>query len=275
MATKKKTAVDTPTARKQAQQRFTDIATDLFNIEVNTILRDNITAQKMPNSRHALIDIGKMYKKALAKMEAAYGKAADGGVARSGVIHASQTTPEMLTHSVGQCYGSFNGFSGLREWASRLLNDVYTGKIALEPDQTAILPRIKDNSDLLKGMFTNLVRAHPNSPDWALLTNNYSRTELNGMETIPALPLNEQQLVLIRKIWELGTEVIVMQTIVQVDGDVITRLNPSYLQSAHYEKMRDYHNKGIEIALEHWAGLVTVAKELMVAAVEGIASLLK
>ena len=274
MAKEGKTAVDTQTVQKQAQKRFTDIAADLFNIEVNTILRDNITAQKMPNARHALIDIGKMYKKALAQMEAAYGKSAD-GVARSGVIRTTKSAPEMLMHSVGDCYGSFNGFSGLREWASRLLNDVRTGKIQLTPNQTAVLPRIKDNSDLLKGMFINIVRANPNSPDWALLTNNYSRTELNGMTVIPALPLNEPQLVLIRKIWELGTEIIVMQTIVQVDGDVITRLNPSYLDSAQYEKIRDYHNKGIEIALEHWAGLVTVAKELIATTIEGIASLLK
>ncbi len=267
MTKEDKTAVDSPTIIAQAQDRFTDIATDLFNIEVNTILRDDITAQKMPTSRHALIDIGKTYKKAMEQMEPAYS---------SSTASVTRTIPEMMAHNVGDCYGSFNGFNGLREWADRLLDDVYAGKIKLHADQIAILPRIKDNSDLLKGMFTNIVRTHPNAAsEQKSLTNNYSRRELNGFEDIPTLLLSEQQLVLIRKIWELGTEVIIMQTIVQVDGDVITRLNANYLDNAHYPKIRDYHNKGIEIALKHWISLVNVAKELMITAGQGISSAFK
>jgi len=255
-----KTAVNPPSVIDKAQKQFADIATDLFNIEVNTILRDNITAQKMPAPRHALIDIGKMYMKAMEKMDT--------------------TGSDTEITSLGEYYGSFDGFSALREWASRLMKDDRNNRIELSNDQLSILPRIKDNSDLLKGMFRNLVRnAEPGSTDWASMlvsmSNNYSRSDLNERNDISALPLNEQQLVLVRKIWELGTEVIVMQTIVQVDGDVITRLNSNYLDSPHYPKIRNYHNKGIEIALEHWAGLVTVAKELMVAAGQGIAHLFK
>ena len=257
-----KTAVNPPSAIDKAQDRFSDIATDLFNIEVNTILRDNITAQKMPTPRHALIDIGKMYMKAMEQMEMAYGK----------------NTEAAESIQIDNCYGSFTGFSALREWASRLMKDAYSSKIELGNDQLSILPRIKDNSDLLKGMFTNLAHNHPEiimlTPEWSWLTNKYSRSDLI-YQAPAALPLDEQQLVLIRKVWELGTEIIVMQTIVQIDGDVITRLNSNFLNNPHYPKIRNYHNKGIEIALEHWAGLVTVAKELMVAAGQGIAHLFK
>jgi len=257
-----KTAVDSPSTIEKAQNRFTDIATDLFSIEVNTILRDNITAQKMPTPRHALIDIGKMYKKAMEKMESAYGN--------------EQEAAESI--QLGEYYGSFTGYSALREWASRLMKDAYSKKIELTEDQLSILPRIKDNSDLLKGMFTNLAHDHPKivmaTAEWAWLTNEYSRSDLS-YQAPSALPLGEQQLILIRKIWELGTETIVMQTIVQVDGDVITRLNSNFLDNEHYPKARSYHNKGIEIALEHWAGLVNVAKELMIAAGEGISNALK
>lgn len=255
-----KTAVNQPsTTIKQAQERFSDIAIDLFNIEVNTLLRDNITAQKMPAPRHALIDIGKDYKKAMAQMEKAYDDAHE-------IAELAQ---------IGEYYGSFIGFSALRECASRLLKDNHRGEITLSNEQLSILPRIKDNSDLLKGMFTNLAHDHEEiimaTPEWAWLTNQYSRSDLSAYNPA-ALPLNEQQIVLIRKIWELGTEVIVMQTIIQVDGDVITRLNANFLDHAYYPKVRAYHNKGIEIALEHWAGLVTVAKELVLAAVQGIFS---
>ena len=262
MAKEEKTAVDSPTAFQQAQERFTDIATDLFNIEVNTILRDNITAQKMPIPRHALIDIGKMYKKAMEQMEMVY--------------ESGEEAPE--SEQLGEHYGSFAGYTHLRQWASRLMKDAYGGRIELSNNQLSILPRIKDNSDLLKGMFTNLAHDHSEivigTSEWDWLVNNYSRSDL-GSYAPSTLPLNEQQLVLIRKIWELGTEVIVMQTIVQVDGDVITRLNSNFLDTTYYPEVRSYHNKGVEIALNHWAGLVTVAKELMIAAGQGIFNALK
>ena len=56
---------------------------------------------------------------------------------------------------------------------------------------------------------------------------------------------------MIRKVWELGTEVIAMQTIVQVDGDVITRLNPTYMNEKRYPNLQTYHNEGVNIALRH------------------------
>ncbi len=270
-----KTAVPPPSIINQAKDRFADITADLFSIEVNTILRDDITAQKMPNPRHALIDIGQAYNKAMMQMETVYGKSAK-GIARSGTIRTTRNAPEMMERDVGKRYGSFNGFDGLHAWAERLLNDAYSGKINLHADQIAILPRIRDNSDLLKAMFTNIVRGNPNAAsELQALTNNYSREELNGFQSTPPLLLTEQQLILVRKVWELGTEVIVMQTVVQVDGDVITRLNAHYLNHAHYSKIQNYHNKGIEIALEHWAGLVKVAQDLLVAIGKGLGNALK
>jgi hypothetical protein len=150
-----KTAVDQPlTALQQAQERFNDIAIDLFSIEVNTILRDNITAQKMPTPRHALIDIGKAYKKAMEQMEKAYGDDHD--------------IAELI--QIDEYYGSFIGFSALREWASRLLKASHRGEIILSNENLSVLPRIKDNSDLLKGMFTNLAHDHEEiimlTPEW-------------------------------------------------------------------------------------------------------------
>ena len=53
---------------KNIVTQFKDIATDLLNIEVNTILDKHISAQKMPNVRHALIDIGLEYHAALTEM---------------------------------------------------------------------------------------------------------------------------------------------------------------------------------------------------------------
>ena len=60
---------DSESTLARASKQFSTIAQDLFSIEVNIILRDNISAQKMPNPRHALLDIGKEYCAALEGME--------------------------------------------------------------------------------------------------------------------------------------------------------------------------------------------------------------
>ena len=52
---------ESDTALTRVSNQFSTIAQDLFSIEVNVILRNNITAQKMPSPRHALLDIGKEY----------------------------------------------------------------------------------------------------------------------------------------------------------------------------------------------------------------------
>jgi hypothetical protein len=44
---------------QNSKEQFSHIAKDLMNIEVNTILKEDIPVQKMPDPRHALREIGK------------------------------------------------------------------------------------------------------------------------------------------------------------------------------------------------------------------------
>ena len=310
--------------------QFTNIAQDLFNIEVNIILRDNITAQKMPNPRHALLDIGKEYCKALDEMEVwrqhyrrktdpelqqpadelfevmrrEFGYLTeDEGVAQNIDM---ENYERRVSHNVSDELGGFDAFDVLRNWANSFIDDL-AKDIYLSPAQLSVLPRIKDNADLIKGMYSSICRRDPKLNDPKLppeknlaerlslmpedkmnpntvvnlskeidpvhtvdLTNEYTRSDLVNKAGIQPLPLRDSEMVMIRKVWELGTEVIAMQTIVQVDGDVITRLNPIYLDEAAYPKLHDYHNRGVNIALEHWSNLVNVAKELIVATAKGL-----
>jgi hypothetical protein len=318
-------------SRSTITDQFVDIATDLFSIEVNIILRDNITAQKMPNVRHALLDIGKEYCAALAEMEiwrqqyrqqqgmssvSLQDNIFDtmrqelGYVTEQELLQrndAELMNKDMIvSHRVDTELGGFDAFDVLRNWADSIIDDM-NKEIFLSPYQLSVLPRIKDNADVIKGIYSTLCRHDlvlndPDLPDernlekqlelmpedrmnpntivkvskWLNfertieLTNGYSRSDLVNSDDIPPLPISEAHLVTIRKIWELGTEVIAMQTIVQVDGDVITRLNPYYLDETRYPKLQDYHNRGVSVALEHWVNLVNVAKELIVATTQAI-----
>jgi hypothetical protein len=315
----------------QVSDQFTSIAQDLFNIEVNIILRHNITAQKMPSPRHALLDIGKEYCAALEAMETrrqnylrvmgqdtlAFDEDMFDVVRRkfdfltAGECAARpDVDPDdygrLISPTIRDELGGFDAFDVIRTWADDFLDDPNHDNY-LKTSQLSVLPRIKDNSDLLKGLYSAICRRDPALNDPQLpqeknlavqlraipeeklnpntvvklskqlhpehtidLTNEYTRSDLVTSDRIRPLPLRDQELVLIRKVWELGTEVIAMQTIVQVDGDVITRLNPDFMDEEAYPRLHDYHNQGVNIALQHWASLVNVARELIVAAAKGI-----
>ncbi len=327
------------TTQAQISEQFTDIAKDLFSIEVSLILRNCISAQKMPSPRHALLDIGKAYCAALQEME----------IWRQDYLRrmgqpALETNQDMFTvkrlemgfftpmeslnrlgqgrnrlvsHNIDDELGGFDAFDVLRTWANSHLQDLFR-EIYLSPEQIAILPRIKENADLFKGMFSaicmrdpvlnglnptesEVVTAPPPpnlgqqldalrtqaedkiTPDTVVnlskvlnrkrtvsLANEYTRADLVTRDDIAPLPLREQELVMLRKVWELGTEVIAMQTIVQLDGDVITRLDPYYMDEKKYPRLHDYHNEAINVALKHWSEMVAVAQELISAVVRGV-----
>jgi hypothetical protein len=322
---------DPGSALSSAYDQFTNITQDLFNIEVNIIIRDNITGQKMPNPRHTLLDIGKEYCKALDEMEVwrhhyynqnAGQEAQQPGDEMFTVMRRQfgylteeegsaqnidmDTYERHVSHNIDDELGGFDAFDILRNWADSFLKDL-AKDIYLSPAQLSVLPRIKENADLIKGMYSTICRRdpvlndpkqlpeknlteqlrqmpeeemNPNTvvkmskkinPDRTVdLTNEYSRSDLVNKEGIQPLPLREPDMVMIRKVWELGTEVIAMQTVVQVDGDVITRLNPNFMDEEKYPKLHDYHNKGVDIALKHWTSLVEIAKELIVSTAKGI-----
>ena len=72
------------------------------------------------------------------------------------------------------------------------------------------------------------------------------------------------ELVIIRKAWELGVEEIAMQTIIQLDGDVVTRIQPKYAQEGN-NILYKIHNQGIGVSVSFWKELVGIVKDLAMA----------
>ena len=209
------------------KENIRNIAEDLLNLEINTILSDNIEGIKMPDPRHALMDIAKTYDTKLVAL----------GVSRK---------PD---HND---YGGLDAFDQLRSRANEKITDLEKkGKELTDEDRAdlIILSRIKDKSDQIKGIFIA-----KNIEKWK---EGLTRDEINA-DKYP-LPLNPNELVLIRKTWELGTEEIAMQTVVQLDGDVITRIQRSYATSSDVnDKIRLLHNEGVSRSISFWKDLVGI-----------------
>jgi hypothetical protein len=214
---------------KDLKEQITRVAHDLINLEVNTIIKPNITGRKMPNPRHALIDIAKMYNIKLG-----------------------------LPLQDADLKGNFESFHTLREEAKKKKIDSYKERAAELTDEEQadllILYRIKGMSDQIKGIF-NALKYRRKEKAW---DNDYTRAEIEEKSSL--FQLTPDELVLIRKVWEIGVEEIAMQTVIQLDGDVVTRVLPKYAAEKH-EALHMLHNQGVSTSLNFWGELVGLVKD--------------
>lgn len=209
--------------------RIHAIADQLTHLEVNTILKPNMTGRKMPAPRHALIEIATRY---MTKLEQLGWPVTDDIVAPP---------------------GGFASFDLIRERASDAI-DAFRAKarirIATDTEECdlVLLLRIKTMSDQIKGIFNALKRR--DIPEW---DNAYTH---QGVEDeFPPWPLTPEEFVQIHKIWEMGLEEIAMQTVIQLDGDVVTRIMPKYANEEG-RIIHQIHHQGVSMSLQVWGELV-------------------
>jgi hypothetical protein len=224
------------------KDRVARIAEDLVNLEINTIVDDraNIIGKKMPSARHALIDIGQDYYITLGRLGA------------------------KLDGMDSERPGSFNAFDAFRNSAKARFLELEAKRgdpgsaVAAESDMYMLL-RIQDMSDQLKGVvFEDLKLRKKPEAHWE---NRLSREEI-VRDKIPPLDLGVDQLALIRKVWEIGVQEIAVQTVVQIDGDVVTRIQSKYATEGGAALLKIHHD-GVKTSVDFWKDLIRIAKDLL------------
>jgi hypothetical protein len=212
-------------------------------------------------------------------------------------FHTKEYSPKNNSRHSYVHEGSYNYFVFLRRFACSLLLDAEKQDYKEQKTDVVMLQRIRDSSDQIKGIFNafksrvssktvdaktlQLIQQtkakvqeerekHPDAEaadkinyadkdiNIELWDNNYTRTEIEAER--PPFPLTSDEIVTIRKAWEINIEVIAMQTVIQLDGDVITRINPEYttLESA---MIRNIHNDCVNYSMNAWSQLVGLVKD--------------
>lgn len=66
----------------------------------------------------------------------------------------------------------------------------------------------------------------------------------------------------IRKIWEIGAERVLIQSVIHIEGDVVTRISPD-LQALDKQYLLPIHQDGVKTAMRTWSALIGIAKGLI------------
>jgi hypothetical protein len=144
------------------------------------------------------------------------------------------------------------------------------------PSETTrvILQRIQRNCEQLRGLSRTLLRLARTDRERTSLSRppaeakeerlGFTRLELEaidiGGETVPKPPA--ELLNRLRKAWDIGTERIVLQTVIQLDGDAIYRASREMLDPRH-QCVAQAHERITQIALSHWRGLFDLVTGLL------------
>jgi len=278
-----------------------EIGRDLTKIEVNTVYKDGMTGRKMPWFPHALIDIAQTYVGALEGMgmrpAALQGLLAlDEPVREAGekadqtAIHPQRRAVLARPPAAARSTDIDNGwdtFDKLR-WAAALMlaeiDQAATGGRAprynIQPGDVSIVQRIRGNCDQIKAVLERLRK----DPAWAKFlwdtppaTIDQQRPTGKGKtryqlisadmptENLPRLDADDATR--IRKIWEVGVERIVAQTVIQIDGDVITRIQDG-LNDQQMRNLMQVQQTSVDTGVRYWSTLLDIAERL----IDGLAS---
>jgi hypothetical protein len=238
---------------------LTRTARSLLNIEVNTIVRDNMTADQMPPAPHALLDLAGWYADALCSVGvdlAAYFATPFGDPPPTA---PTWTPPPGGSVGPGLTVSS-ETFARLR-WAAQWAlgsNDPAAARIA--GSMRVLLNRIENNCDTIKEMFKHFDASFQQFI-------GKTRADLVAMTISPkGFAISPDDLIPLQKMWDIGLEQIMLQTVVHVTGDVTTRVQEA-LRNPGSESLFSIHRQSIDVSVARWKDLLDAVKEIAGAAV--------
>lgn len=245
---------------------------DLLSLEVNLIVKPGMTGRKMPNIPQALLDIFGDYDVWLCVLAGRLNVAWERFRASpDAAAFLANPPPESLLVVGEALIGGLQhttffetgakvtaaDFDTLRTEA-RTSEELYklliTKHLATDDGSLIILKRIFRNCDQIKGILDGrgLGSARDAGQIRSAANEGLSRADSNAGD----LPLGADEVLVVRKAWEIGTETVAMQTVAQLDGDVITRIQEARLTAAN-KPLHDLHRDAVANALEHWQFLFT------------------
>ena len=252
---------------------FKKLAQDLLNIEINTIVKSEMSATKLPSSRRqALYEIAWSYDdklKEYAVRNPAYWEFA--GIRSFGELRdRAKDGARKYEETMGTL--PLDDQPGIREKIKMLERIQYQSsqivgvfkrleqqvkkKTAKKLPGYLSAPDPKKVEDLKELDGKEKAVSDKKSQLW---NNDIERSDMNQ---VPDLELTPEEVTLIRKAWEIGTQKIVLQTVIQADGDVTTYISEAFLRNIN-DTLLTIHNDSIVTSVGFWQNLVKTFSEMV------------
>lgn len=278
-----------------------NLASDLLRLEINTIIKQNMSAEKIPGNKRVLLrKLADIYRETLID----YGLVkspndpnitaedaervlrwqfggefsfkelalqAGRGIKLTEELMERETDPAKLNmwnsrHKILQRISnqSYNIIGIFKLFRRDLAPDTLTQSNEHEDPEKQILYVDKEHFNYLRYQRGELplscvpFRSHIETAHW---NNDLDWGHINSAADLPFLP---DMLAMIYKAYEIGTEQIVLQTVIQVEGDVTSYITPQYINMPEpiKEIVMGVHNRSIGTSMQFWSTLFATVMNL-------------
>ena len=225
---------------ERAQSLVRRVASDLLTIEVNTIIKPCMTARKMPPPPVALFDIAHNYSDFLALSAELLNDNAV--LAELDLSPPRSNGPEAFARVLHNAEFLETHFS------RQELDD------ADEDDErnarVVILRRIIHYSHLILNILQDLENQYATPSGFNFWDASHAELYDHYKEAMD-ISIDPHYVSLIRKSWDMGVEQVVMQTVIQLDGDMISRIQKGY-EKEEFHGLQQLHLATCRMGVETW-----------------------
>lgn len=233
---------------------------DLTHLEINTIVKSNMTASKITNSpRRLLYELAKVYHLELVNLGNKY----------SSYYKDYSNKNELFREEIKYKGSGYNSFKELANKAKNSKKWLTDNKLLIHEidndellEDAMILERINLNCDDIR----NMVKKHLNLDseisfedefDNPLAIEKFRREENKKKKRQKELDLELEELLRLKKMNDIGIEKILTQTIIGIDGDITTRISKNFAESPNIY-ITETHQEAISISIKYWTTLIEI-----------------
>jgi hypothetical protein len=252
-------------------EQMKQVGIGLLSLEVNTILKPGMSAQKMPEvpvALHVIIDdyAGFLRKLgvpvtpellALAERRLELGQDDKSTEVAEVVRQLRAWKPLPDAQQVEEFTNGPATFEAIY-WAACAADSRPPPPVS--DRDAAVLERIRSSSRQVERVVLELARL----PGWDRLIGRTRNDLTDALLRTPAAAHNVEPAlaVVVRKVWDIGTEEVLFQTVLQLDGDVVMRMSP-YVPDAQRQLLFEIHRRTLDIGVAQWKGLFEIVASLI------------
>jgi len=261
-----------------AESRVKGIFEDLLNLEINVIITPGMTARKMPSPSDALsniagayddllreftVEVQRKWKERRSPRTTVFGGAVKSRIERppshsmvdAGGKLISISTADLVTGPSDR--SGFAAFDDLRVWsveatavACALIATPGWPDAAWLNEKVVLFKRVQRNCEQLQDILKDLPHVDP-----------------QRQKVQDDIKLTPEQLLTVRKVWDVGIATVVMQTVVQLDGDIVTRIQEGH-DAASSQAIHALHRETVESAIKNWQFLGQTLAQFLTSALQ-------
>jgi len=216
-------------ARNETRRTISELLDDLTHLEINTIIKEGMTATQPPNKINDVI---------------------------TGLFEVYKERIELILNRNDVDFNLVDGidtFSLLHQQLIKLKSHMDELKLRLDERDYIIFLRMKGFCEYLDSRKSVIRLKSDGQSIYEAKQNSIEEQEIE---------VEQRDKIKLRKNYDLGTETIVMQTRFGIDGDIVTRIGREFSEHPS-PTIIDLHDRHTNLSVNYWKSLIDLVITLV------------